>query len=187
MTLNVKEVATENGELSNLAGLAANNKLSNGEKFDFLYLFGGREDMLCTENGRSGCVCEWVGSLVDTMYEKLFSIRNQLFNIAYRPVICELVGMDLTKCDTVSSEICKDDQNTINQGFPHLNKAVSSINKDIEVISPWLGSTIHATIHHKIHHKYQRLEDGYHPGNELSNLTAKAMVKKLCLGLGSNS
>ena len=75
-------------------------------------------------------------------------------------MICELVGMDLGKCDTISPTVYRRDQDTINQGIPHLNRAISSINKDIQVISPWLGSTIHTMIHHKIHHKYPRLEDG---------------------------
>ena len=64
------------------------------------------------------------------------------------------------------------------------NRAKCLINKDIKVVSPWLGSTIHTTIHHKIHHEYQRLDDGYHPGYDLENhwatLLAKAIVK--CLG-----
>ena len=179
MTIHVEALSSDDGSLSNLASLAEANKLSNGDKFDFLYLVGGSEGLLYTDSGRSGCVFEWVGSLVDVMYEKLFQIRNRLFNVAHRPVICEMVGMNLSKCDTFNPTDCRIDQDTIKQGIPHLNRAICSINKDIQVVSPWLGSTIHAMIHHKIHHKYQRLEDGYHPGEELNNIWAMTMAKAI--------
>ena len=98
-----------------------------------------------------------------------------------RPVICELIGLDFATCNEVDENICLDSQDTVDQGISHLNRAIASINKDVKVISPWFGTTIHAIIHHKLHHKYKKLKDGYNMKEDLENtwatLLAKSMVK----------
>ena len=105
MTLHVETITSQDGTLKNLVSLAENNKISDGTKFDFLYLFGGSEELLFTEDNKSRCVYKWVGSLVDNMCDKLYLVRNQLFEIAHRPVICELIGIDMSKCDNVSPTV----------------------------------------------------------------------------------
>ena len=39
-----------------------------------------------------------------------------------------------------------EDQNAINKGIGHLNRAINSLNKDMECVGPWIGSLVHATI-----------------------------------------
>ena len=181
MTLNVVAVNSSLGHISNLVSLANQNKMQNSGKYDFLYLIGGYEHMVCVDSGEFICPFGWVGEFVDNMYELYFKARNDLFSVAHRPVICEVIGLNYAKCNDSDSANYIEDQLIIDQGISHLNRAIASINMDVDVISPWFGSTVHSVIHHKLHHKYMKLVDGFNLCDSLrktwASLLAKAMVK----------
>ena len=181
MTLNVEAVTTQSGLLSYQIQVAKDNELKDGGKYDFLYLLGGNEHMVCVDSETIISPYGWVGEFVDKMYDQLFETRNTLFEVTYRPVICELIGLNFAECNATSEDVSSDSQQTTDQGILHLNRAIASLNKDIDVISPWFGTTLHSIIHHKLHHKYRKLEDGYYLNEDLqktwATLLAKSMVK----------
>ena len=112
------------------------------------------------------------------MFLKLEHARNILLRYTYRPIICQLVGLNFDNYNKL-----KDDQivnqKVIEEAITHLNRAINSLNKDVEAISPWLGVTVHSVIHKRIHHKYLRLEDGLHPTIELRKIWIKCFVNAI--------
>ena len=181
MTLHINAINSQSGRLSDQVLLAKQNKLEGPGKYYFLYLMGGYEHMVSTSNECFTSTYDWTGSFVENMYELLYKTRNDLFEVSYRPVICEVIGLNLAKCNDDDTELSRQGQDIIDCGVPHLNRAITSINKDIDTISPWFGTTVHSVIHHKLHHKYMKLEDGYHLNDNLkknwATLLAKAIVK----------
>ena len=73
----------------------------------------------------------------------------------------------------------KASQKVIDEAIPLLNHAINSLNTDIDTVSSWLGSTVHAVIHRKFHHKYLGLDDGLHPTNELRQIWIKCFVNAI--------
>ena len=63
--------------------------------------------------------------------------------------------------------------------MPILNRAINSLNTDVDVVSPWLGATVHAIIHHHLHHKYLGLGDGLHPTEELRAIWVNSFVSTI--------
>ena len=64
--------------------------------------------------------------------------------MTYRPVICEIIGLNFAKCNYIDTASCFEDQLIIDRGIPHLNRAIASMNMGIDVISPWQGTTVHS-------------------------------------------
>ena len=54
MTLHVNAVTSPSGILSDQTSFAKQNKLDDEGKYDFLYLLGGNEHMVCVENNIAG-------------------------------------------------------------------------------------------------------------------------------------
>ena len=142
-------------------------------KYDFLYFFGGVNDLSEKHpTGKITAVYDDVGHLVSSMFEKLNYARDSLFSYAYRPIICQMVGLNFDKYNELENDQTAN-QKVIDEAIPLLNHAINSLNTDIEAVSPWLGSTVHAIIHKKHHHKYLRLHDGLHPTEELRDIWTK--------------
>ena len=157
--------------------LAAEKRAKNlHHKYDYLYLFGGVYDLIHIQDSLANGVFDNTGDLVNELFDKFEMARHRLQKIAHRPVICRLVGVDIYTFNKGQGDMQVECQNAINWGLPHLNRAINSLNKDIDCISPWLGSSIHATIHHKVHHKYRRLKDGLLPTTDTGDLWADAFV-----------
>ena len=119
------------------------------------------------------------------MFSKFEKARDKLQKMAHRPVICQLVDIDIYAYNKGSGNMQVESQNAINWGIPHLNRAIKSLNRDLECISPWIGSSMHAMIHHR-YHKYLRLRDGLTPTNDTTIIILGQGVrpcnpKKLCL------
>ena len=158
-------------------------------KYDYVYLFGGAYDLITSESNIASGKYNNTGDLVDKMFSKMEKARNSLRKVALRPVICQLIGIDIYTYNKQAGDMQIECQNAINWGIPHLNRAINSLNKDLDCISPWIGSSIHATIHHKIHHKYLRLSDGFLPNTDTSNIWADAFahaILKNCAWLDEN-
>ena len=145
-------------------------------KYDFLYFFGGVNNLSeLHSSGKTTATYDDIGHLVEHMFDKLELARNILFKYAYRPIICQIVGINFDKYNEVVGDQTQN-QSVINEAIPLLNHAINSLNTDVEVVSPWLGSTVHALIHKKPHHKYMRLQDGLHPTEELRSIWIKMFV-----------
>ena len=148
----------------------------NSELYDYIYVFGGVNNLSVKhKSGKITAVYDDIGHFVENMYERLFTARNYLFKYSYRPVICQLVGLSFDKYNELEHDQIAS-QHVINQAVPLLNHAINSINTDVEAVSPWIGSTIHAIIHHKYTHKYMRLRDGLHPTEELVQIWTDCFV-----------
>ena len=152
---------------------------TGSDLYDYLYVFCGVNNLSEKhESGRVTAVYDDIGHLVDNMYDRLFCVRNYLFKFSYRPVICQMMGLSLDKYNRTSEDQIFG-QKIINQAIPILNRAINSINTDVECISPWLGATIHSIIHKKYSHKYLRLRDGLHPTEDTIQIWADNFVEAI--------
>ena len=166
-------------DIAGLLDLIEKDYIPQHGKYDFIYFFGGVNNLSeLHPSGKITAVYDDVGHLVDSMFNKLESARNILFKYSYRPIICQLMGLNFDTYNKLTSDQTTN-QRVIDEAIPVLNHAINSLNTDIEAVSPWLGSTVHAVIHKKFHHKYLRLEDGLHPTNEMINIWVKCFVNAI--------
>ena len=165
--------------LSDLVKLAQNEFDSDTPKFDFIYVFAGAHDLVKYEGDFATGVFDNVGSMVNTMFEKFEDTRNKLRIFAHRPVICQLIGLDIYRYNERKGDMQIVAQNAINNGIIHLNRAINSLNKDMECVGPWLGSSVHATIHHRTHHKYLKLKDGFLPSTPTNKYWADLLAQSI--------
>ena len=84
-------------DIDGLLKLVEKDYIPQHGKFDFIYFFGGVNNLSeLHPSGRITAIYDDPGHLVNNMFEKLENARNVLFKYLYRPVICQLIGLNLT-------------------------------------------------------------------------------------------
>ena len=168
------------GKFETLVWCMSNNR-TKYDKYNFLYVLAGANHLsIKSKSGRITARFDDVWHLVDRMTDLLEVTKYNLSQYADKVILCQLVGIHLNMYNG-DKNLQTYSQEVIDQAMPHVNHCINLINRETEVVSPWLMSTVHSIIHHKLHNKYLRLREGIHPTEttiELwADLFAKAMLK----------
>ena len=144
-----------------------------------VYLMAGTNDLTVKhKSGLISPVYQEVGNLVEVMFDKYIEAKVYLSKIASKVVICQLTGVDIDKYNKYATNYSQC-QDVINQAIPILNHSINLLNKESQVVSPWLQTSVHCQVKNKIIHKYRRLYDGIHPTPETSIIWAKELAKAI--------
>ena len=159
-------------------------------QYDMVLLMGGVNDL--TRKLRGGTVqpvFQEVDTLVDTLYDRFEWSRWQLGRWCRKVAIGRLVGLDINRYNqryqrrNGSGGLVTDyshAQGVIDEAMIYLNKAISSLNTDSDVLAPWTLDTVHYQLMQRYITKYFKLKDGLHLTNTLRARWAYKIVKAVC-------
>jgi len=157
-----------------------------GNPYDQIYLMAGVCDLTkkCYEQGKT-----WVeprehaieaGSLNQYFRKAYTEAQRKLQRITKKPVITDLVGMDVHEYNK-GTRSYPTFQETINTQIPNINNIIHELNETLPtgaVWSPRFGSYIHKLRQGKLTHRYKLgLRDGIHYTRSYKSRIAKDLTR----------
>ena len=137
-------------------------KFKNYCRYDIIYVMVGVNNL--TNKDKHGLVSpnyENVPDLIESLNDKMTSLKKCLQHRAKFVVICQIVGINIDNYNQFHNEgRWYFEQKVIDQAMPLLAHTINCINRNEKLFSPWLTNTIHEFVNHKLYHKYAKLRDG---------------------------
>ena len=176
LDMNIKVEFIRGGNITSITKMGL--KLTGKQSFDACYLFTGVNDLTTPYNKRYSLLnFTNVPSMVEEIVDKLEKACTDLRKNIPNTIICHLIGSSLVDYNKLPNGTMTNDQEIINDAVYHINSAINSMNKDLNIQDPWLSDTVHANINGRHIHKYLRLDDGLHPNEKTITIWAKKLIK----------
>ena len=154
----------------------------HGRTVDFLFIAAGINDLSIKHpTGLVQPRYTDVPVLVEVLCDKFITLRQQVSQHTRNTVICQLVGADFDAYNA-SRGIFTDfnlQLTVINEAVPILNNTITCLNRERNLVSPWLQGSVHCFENKRMIHKYARLADGLHPTDITKRIWAKAFAKAI--------
>lgn len=120
-------------------------------------------------------------SMLTYMEESYRSAQHDLLRLTAKPIICELIGLDIGTYNT-KGRPHEYYQDIINEGIPIINRKINAINVSIESLprAPFSASYVHKERRGKMTHRYDlALTDGVHFTAYFKNRTAQGIARMI--------
>lgn len=135
------------------------------EKYDQLYLLAGVCDLMQKRSAKNLVPSfDTVESMAMFMCESFTHAQSELLKLSPRPVLCELVGLDI-RTYNINGRPHGYYQQMINEGIPQINRHITGLNAGIETMprSPFIAGYVHKKRKGRMTHRYDlALSDGLH-------------------------
>ena len=121
-----------------------------------------------------------IPNCVDNMFTKFERAQELLMKYSRRIKICFLIGLDIDKYnfETTGEQMNNHRQQLIvNDSVIYINRALLSLNMDLNIHTPWTANSVHMRSNRKYQHRYWLLRDGLHPGDALREQWVTEIVK----------
>ena len=157
-------------------------RLLKENQYHLVLVCGGVNDLTVLNHatGRVSPVFDDLGCLVDTLTDKLHSLKETLGSYTQYLIIGQITGLHM---NTYNKDKSDHDilQRIIGGGMRYVNRVVCSINEENQVIPPWWFSDIHTydKMSRRYLDKYVKFHDGLHPDNILLMRWAEAIVASM--------
>ena len=170
-----------------LSGRNIENMLKDAEDhlknhtYSGIYFMGGVNNLTLKHcSKRITATFDEIPNCVDTMFTKFERARELLMKYSRKIIICFLIGLDIDKYnfETTGEQTNNHRQQLIvNDSVIYINRALLSLNMDLDMHTPWTANSVHMRSNRKYQHRYWLLRDGLHPGDALKEQWVTEIVK----------
>lgn len=157
-----------------------------GERqFDQIYLMAGVCDIM-RRLGHGNLTPQFLDEemLLLFMQEEYSRAQETLSRISSKPILCELVGLDIAKYNT-NGQPHEWYQQLVNRAIPTINGYIRYLNKSLThqaTVGPSYGGYVHKMRTGKMYHRYSLVTtDGLHYRRDFQRRVARGIVKAIAL------
>ena len=157
----------------------------NGRMVDLIILLAGVNNLSVKHtNGHITPRYTEIGNLVDTMTDHYTNAKKDLYKAAPNIIIGHLTGLSFLDYNKYHDPYYEgsdyyNQQQVVNNGLIYLNQAITLMNTDSGLVSPWLMDTVHTLSHGVRYNKYLRFFDGIHPTPKTEDLWARLIARAI--------
>ena len=160
-------------------------KIDVNSNFNTIYVMLGVNNLSVKNSvGKINPMYSDIPTLIEMMTTKFEIFKYQIKQMSNRVVLCQLVGMNLSMYNkgypTFELEQC-----VINEAMPILAHTLNLINRENQLISPWLTKIIHYRVNHKLYNAYGKLTDGVHYSESMKSTVAKRLLEAILKNLNT--
>lgn len=138
---------------------------TEADHYDQIYILAGVCDLMRKRSGRNLVPrFDTLEDMTEHMDGKYTTAQNELLKLTDKPVLCELIGMDVATYN-VNGRPHPYYQDIINKAVPIINRRINELNVNIEAMprGPFLATYVHKTRRGHMTHRYDlALNDGVH-------------------------